>query len=274
LDREVPVSDLLRRVKLAAAKLKLTTTVDWVDKELNGYSGEDEVPSYRISSGSLMATTFHHGTRAAQGDPQSIAALSLCYFRESIGALEALVPANISGHVVVGVDATLAQLLPPGTRYEVYFSKNAIVAIVDTVRNLVLDWAINLENEGILGEGVSFTVEEKKKAADTAPNIQITNFGHYHHGDVTGDQNRTMIGGDDRSTNSISKDVFADLRSAVESHVTGTDKDVLLELINRMDRTKNTPSFKEFYDRFLVAAATYMTIFGPFVPALTGYISG
>jgi hypothetical protein len=37
LDPNIPVSTLLRQVKLAAAKLQLGETEDWVEKELNGY---------------------------------------------------------------------------------------------------------------------------------------------------------------------------------------------------------------------------------------------
>jgi hypothetical protein len=275
LNRDIPVSDLLRRVKLAAAKLKLTTTLDWVESELNGYNCDDaDIPSYRVGAGSLMTTTQHHGTRPAHGDAESIAALSMSYFRESISSLEALLNSGGNGHIVVPVDHRLAKHLPNYARYDVYFSKNVVASIVDTVRNLVLDWAINLEAEGILGEGVSFTMEEKKKAAEATPNVQINNYGHYHQGDVSGDQNRTVIGGDDNSSNQQSLNLFAEVRNAVETNVHGSDREVLLELIDRMDATKHTPSFREAYDQFLLAAATYMTILGPFIPALTSYISG
>src|SRR4051812_11079501 len=53
IDPNVRVSDLLRRVKLAAAKLDLGAVEDWVDHELNGYKAE--VPAYREVHGYLMA---------------------------------------------------------------------------------------------------------------------------------------------------------------------------------------------------------------------------
>src|SRR5215510_7491579 len=55
LDHNVPVSVLLRKVKLAAAKLGLPTVEGWVDKELKGYSGGDEVPDYRKVTGTPVA---------------------------------------------------------------------------------------------------------------------------------------------------------------------------------------------------------------------------
>lgn len=55
------ISDLLRRVKLAAVKLSLQDTVDWVDRELKGYEDKDEVPDYRQVVGELKAHSPYHG---------------------------------------------------------------------------------------------------------------------------------------------------------------------------------------------------------------------
>jgi hypothetical protein len=46
LDTTIPVSTLLRRVKLAAAKLGIPSVESWVDAELNGYTAS--VPDYRM----------------------------------------------------------------------------------------------------------------------------------------------------------------------------------------------------------------------------------
>ncbi|RDE06800.1 hypothetical protein DVW87_03700 [Sphingomonas aracearum] len=278
LNRDVPVADLLRRVKLAAAKLKLTETLDWVDSELNGYGGEDkDLPEYRVAAGSLYVTTFHHGTRPATGDPHSIAMLSMSFFREPVASLEALLTSQ-PGTITMPINPDLARAIKNhghNASYAVHFSKNVLVSIVDTVRNLILDWAINLENEGILGEGVSFTVDEKQKAAQSAPNIQINNYGHYHQGDTHGHQNRTTIGGVDASTNSLTIDVFEQLQSAVTNNIdNAADRDALLELIKQMDEKKGTGGFKEVYTNFLVSAANHMTVIAPFLPALASYLPG
>jgi len=152
-----------------------------------------------------MISTPYHGTYAAFGDPESIAALSLSFFREAVGSLESLLGAE-GGYVSLPIDLELAKMLRrhhQEATYSVRYSKNVLVSIVDTVRNLVLDWAIKLELEGILGEGVSFTVEEKKKAAEAGAGIYI-NYGHHHQGDLSGNQNRTTIGGSDHSSNEVS----------------------------------------------------------------------
>jgi len=55
-DHTVPVSTLLRKVKLCAVKLALQDALAWVDSELNGYTcSGDEMPAYRIGYGITMA---------------------------------------------------------------------------------------------------------------------------------------------------------------------------------------------------------------------------
>lgn len=59
LDNKIPIESLLRRVKLAAAKLRLDTIEAWVEQELAGYAGE--VPKYRKAHGQAAAWNPYHG---------------------------------------------------------------------------------------------------------------------------------------------------------------------------------------------------------------------
>lgn len=278
IDRTVRVSDLLRMVKLAAAKLKLTGTLEWVENELNGYSGGlFDIPPYRIAAGTLMHHSRFHGTQLAHGNPTTIAALSISEFRDKIGSLESLLDAS-GDHFSTSINRNVAEALnksgQTGT-YEVFFSKNVVVAILEAVRNMVLDWAIKLEEEGILGERVSFSMEERKKAAEAGASINITNYGHLHHGDVNGHQNRTTVNGTDASSNSLSADVFEQVQSAIANHVDQTsDSEILLELLKQMKDQKGTSGFRDLYGKFLVAAANHMTVLSPFLPALSAHLPG
>ena len=47
-----------------------------------------------------------------------------------------------------------------------------IYGIVEAVRNIVLEWSLKLETNGILGEGITFSKEEKTRAASVTYNIQ------------------------------------------------------------------------------------------------------
>jgi flagellar hook-basal body complex protein FliE len=64
--------------------------------------------------------------------------------------------------------------------------KTEIIGILETVRNNILNWSLELEQKGILGEGMSFSNEEKKIAHQT--NYQITNnIGSMHNSQLQQD---------------------------------------------------------------------------------------
>jgi hypothetical protein len=46
-----------------------------------------------------------------------------------------------------------------------HLSRSAVSGIIDAVRNMVLDWCLQLEKDGILGEGLVFSAKEKEVAA-------------------------------------------------------------------------------------------------------------
>lgn len=58
-----------------------------------------------------------------------------------------------------------------------------MVKILDAVRNAILEWSLKLEQDGIRGEGLTFTPEEKKTADRAA--YSVTNFfGSVHNSQI------------------------------------------------------------------------------------------
>lgn len=51
--------------------------------------------------------------------------------------------------------------------------RTEIVGILDAIRNEILNWSLDLESRGILGDGMSFTKEEKIAASKIT--YQVTN---------------------------------------------------------------------------------------------------
>jgi len=51
-------------------------------------------------------------------------------------------------------------------------SQTQVAGIVDKVRNSVLEWALKLEEQGISGEGMSFSREEKEQANTVTFNVR------------------------------------------------------------------------------------------------------
>ena len=71
MDRNTPVSDLLRMAKVISVKLNLPDLAQWVDYELNGY-GTTEVPTYRILKGQLKGKNPFHGWQPVFFDDEKI----------------------------------------------------------------------------------------------------------------------------------------------------------------------------------------------------------
>jgi len=279
LDPQIPVSTLLRKVKLTAVKLRLDDTVAWADSELSGY--KDDVPDYRVVRGILQSHNHHWGWRNVGGDPQTIAALSTRKVSEPIGSLEAL----IQGAARRG-DEPLIIRLPPRTLaalnesngggfddVAVHIGDNIVVGIVEHVRNMVFNWALELEMAGISGEGISFNLAERERALTS--NINIERFeGTFHQGDVTGSGNKSYVRSDDKSTNINSNNLFSLLSSAIsEGTPEGNTKVEMLRLVRELEATQGGAEYPNTYQRFIAVAADHMALIGPFVPALTALIA-
>jgi hypothetical protein len=280
LDPKIPVSALLRKVKLVAVKLQLPEAVDWADAELKGYDGNP--PDYRVVGGQIKSFHPYYGWRTMGGDPHMVEILSSRPVRDSISSLEALVDKSArgdGGSITISLPQELINSINEanGVGYHdiaLHIGDNAFVAIIDRVRNIVFDWALDLEKAGITGEGISFTMAEKEKA--TSANITIGEVhGNVHAGDFTGGQQRNYSASTDNSVNvSDSSDVFSEASEAIKSGVTDTSAQAeLLSLLESMKSAKNKPEFPSLYTKFIQAAGDHMKVVGPFIGAFTALLA-
>jgi hypothetical protein len=76
------------------------------------------------------------------------------------------------------LEATLRSGMSPQTRPAVEAQVTQLFGLIEQVRSRILQWALDLESKGVLGEGLSFTIEERN----------IVAAQHYHFGNVTGSQ--------------------------------------------------------------------------------------
>lgn len=281
LDPTVSVSALLRKVKLVAVKLQLPEAVGWVDAELNGYP--DEVPEYRRVSGQLKSQNPYHGWRTVGGDPEMMDLLSHRGLSEPISSFEATLDRHNKGHgsgtLLIGIPSALNNSIceANGGGYEpiaLHFGVNVLATIIDQVRTRVFNWSLELEQAGITGEGISFTMAEKEKASSA--NITIGEVhGNVHAGDFTGGNQRNYAASSDNSINvSDSSDVFSQASEAIKAGVNDKDaQDKLLELVKEMKATKDNPGFTKAYQKFIEAAGDHMKVIGPFVGPLTALLA-
>ncbi|MDQ5954182.1 MAG: AbiTii protein [Patescibacteria group bacterium] len=192
------VSDLLRKAKIVAVKLDLKEFAEWIEKELNGYgvSHKKDFPEYRIAKGEPKAWNPYHGwqpigfTNIEAGN-----SWSQKYITQPVGELDDLAKSDSSTFVILyDTEAKnhLMKAIGLETDIKFWLGRNAVTGILDSVRNLILDWALRLEKAGVVGEGISFSPEDKKKAqvANTTYSIgHIENFagaiGNIDHANVT-----------------------------------------------------------------------------------------
>lgn len=182
LDASVPIENLLRRVKLAAAKLRLDQLESWVNSELNGYP--DKLPEYRKVHGQPVAWNPYNGWIPIMGDPKFVEIISTANIGQPIAGLSDLVKKEKSGELHFPVPAELVSRLNdilnyPTARIVIKIPRGAIIGVLDAVRNRVLDWSIEMERQGVLGEGMTFNTIEREAARTAMTTYNIGTIGNF-----------------------------------------------------------------------------------------------
>lgn len=229
IDTTVSSADLLRRALVATRRLGVPELIDWISSELNGYySGE--VPDYRRVQGQLMAENPIHGPIPFFAPPKMAEMLSDFEVRQSVPELTQLAQSTtgIYSHFPVNVEHTLMQMMRETSgvmmRPALRFSTVQVQGIIEKVRSRVLEWALDLETKGVLGEGMTFSQEEK----------QIVQQQHYHFGDVSGSQIQIGSNGSNQTQKQAGSDMTALLAliellndAIQQEHVAGEVRDEL-----------------------------------------------
>jgi hypothetical protein len=184
-------TELLRRAKVVAVKLRLDDFAVWVDHEMNGYPKDVEVPIYRTVSSILVLKNPIYGplpVQWAKGSEEFAKRFASFTVRKPLGELVHMVsrggvlkimlsPSELGALLQVSDDFAVV----PASR-EV--SRSGVAGIVDSVRNRILDWALQLERQGIWGEGMTFKKEEKQAVADVTIHNNYGSLIQGHHASV------------------------------------------------------------------------------------------
>lgn len=151
------VLSLLRKAYLIARKLHLKDFGEWLNKELNGYGTKDKVPNYRILRGEVKAWNPMRGWIPVLFDREY--GFNIHQSRDSIANLINIYSTSKGKPAIVNFPAEINSFLgknaPIQTKYALHISTNQIYTIVESVRTAVLEWSIVLEENGIIGEGMS-----------------------------------------------------------------------------------------------------------------------
>lgn len=233
-DKVNDVADLCRKALLVATKLKLDDFRAWIGHELNGYEGSDEVPAYRRCQCQLRLKNPYRGLIPMVFEDNELAdLLSNVKVLQPIGELVDLLankqdggfltmtfsPAEMT-YLIKAQQSTAGASMEPVRM----LGANQIAGVIDAVRTTILEWSLKLEDKGILGEGLTFSDDEKRRAA-VSPEIRIQNFqgviGDVSHSTVVQHLKMEIRPGD-----------FDSLRKYLRSlHIQDQDLDELQEAI-------------------------------------------
>lgn len=184
LNENVSIELLLRKAYLVAKKLKLADFEEWLRQEQNGYL--DEIPRYREIVGEMKAWNPYHGWVPVIFQPEIAKIVSKMSMTNSISSLIDVYNTS-NGSIKLSVNAAVTEMFNRNTdsiatNYAFFASRSEIYRIMSTVRNKILDWALLLEENGIVGEDMTFTDYEKQVASETQV---INNYTNNFYSDVT-----------------------------------------------------------------------------------------
>ncbi|AIX51372.1 abortive phage resistance protein [Pantoea sp. PSNIH1] len=237
-DNTVDVVDVLFLAKAISFKLNLNDLAEWIEYELTGYPQGVELPDYRIAKGNIR---YWHQYQRVWKTPNysSLSTDVIDYFQtfsfnSSIAAISTLTDEesqelymSMAPHLIAEMFASKEK--PSDVRW--FFSSSVAKLIVTTVRSKILDWSLELESKGILGEGLLFTQREK----DIAPMTINNNFnGVFNNNGVFANQARDI-----NQQNTINAGDMSSLLSKLKEHgVDDTDVQELKDVIEQSPAPK------------------------------------
>lgn len=208
LDSSASLGDALLKAKVVCAKLDLVEFGKWVELETSGYPDVPfaEIPEYRKIRGTPQAHNPYHGWQdIGFADQDTFDALSICPLSTAVTTLETQV-ASASPDGCFEYQYSIYQQNfireATGHRWSVRLKIDVGVAkgILDKVRLILTDWTIRLEKEGVLGDSMQFTGDDKETSARATETV----INHFHmrnvgafvqsavHSTVTGESHESL----------------------------------------------------------------------------------
>jgi len=188
LDRGIHITDLLRKALLVSRKLKIKDIEAWINNELNGYT-ENSIPDYRIVYGELKAFNPYRGWLPVMVDKQWDKAIRQQNIFLSVSQIESLADKSEGGNFVIKFQAAQASVIMQliGEQFEpaLYVPTHHLIRIIDTTKTKIMEFALDLEDKGILGDGLVFSRDEQIRAQTI--NYNTINIQHMENSQIQQD---------------------------------------------------------------------------------------
>lgn len=167
------IVSLLRKALVVATKLSISEVKLWAQSELGGYDGQ--VPDYRKLASTLKCETalgwrpVSYEMVRPEERKQARKWLTDVEMERPITEIEVWL-ASSGPHVLcylapeealeLGLDFPTARFIP----------RTSLSVIPEAICNYILRWSLELEEKGILGEGMTFTTKEIAQAPSVVTN--------------------------------------------------------------------------------------------------------
>lgn len=240
MDRNCDILQALRHAHVIAVKLGLGEFDKWIQYELNGYPKNDElVPKYRFVTGTLKAKNPRLGwIPTVIMDKAKNHPFNTMPMYESLASLIEIKQQATSGVFHYKFPPALTMKLLKYTDSPIYMDVALFVSIhhiseaVEQVKNNLLEWTLELEKKGILGENMTFNREETL-SAKTVPSPIINVYGTYVEGDINHSQ---IVSGNNNSATYNEADVKAAIEEIKDSikteEISEENMECILEILD------------------------------------------
>ena len=171
-------ANLFQKAYFIAKKLEQNDMIEFLKNEIDGY-GHNNVPDYRYvnvvykangNSRQWMPIIIPVNSRLAQYQHVPV--------KQSVAEIESYL--NLKDDAIIcPISAELhtlfEELMPEYSFMDIcaHYSKHQYKAFLEKGKRLLIDWSIDLEEKGILGEDYKFTEQEKENAKV----MTINNYG-------------------------------------------------------------------------------------------------
>ena len=250
LNANCDILNVLRKAHVIAKKLSLDEFDSWINSELNGYKDYESIPEYRTVTGIIRAWNPLRGWIPFLMNNDELEHL-LCTRKldYSIGEIIEL-DNKAEGTVYINFSAEINSLLNEASatgvsfQHTLHISQHLLKAIIEKVKNTILEWTIKLDGEGIIGEGMRFNSAEK----ESAKRIPQTINNYYGNTNVINAEvnQSAIIAGDKASavfTYEKAKAAVSEIetelnKEVLESEDRETAKEIISEVKEKIEKKK------------------------------------
>lgn len=229
--KNVELSVVLRKALRIAKKLNLEEFATWINQELKGYESIHSVPDYRRLNGRLVVKDPFYHTQFFEPELEVPEEVYLNHpIANPITYLENL---NLKGNIYVYAsfhpdkEGILKRNINSNYEYAIRIQSNQMLNILELIRDIVLNWLYELDEQEI---EINSKSNENLENANQLTNQYIVNI----QGDMVGSQ---IMNGSPGSNQQLSDNEIKNYREVLEEIHRGIDKTNLPEKDARKVKT-------------------------------------